>query len=170
MQKIDSRDRPCNLRAPDAPSRTVKDALVGTWKLVSATEKTKEGESRVAFGRDPTGFLTYTSDDRMIGMISHGDRKPLSTPDYVGAPSAERAEAFATFLAYAGTYKLDGSRVIHHVEASWLENSVGTEQVRTIVKLDGDQLLLRTPPYLKAGSMVTAELLWQRVKGAAIGY
>lgn len=102
-------------------------------------------------------------------MISHGDRKPLSIPDYVGAPPEERAEAFATFLAYAGTYKIEGSRVIHHVEASWLENSVGTEQVRTIVKLEGDQLLLRTPPYLKGGKMVTAELLWQRVKGAAAG-
>lgn len=169
MQKIDSRDRPRNLPASDARERTRRDALVGTWKLVSATETTKEGESRDAFGRDPTGFLTYTSDGRMIGMISHGDRKPLSVPDYVGAPPAERAEAFATFLAYAGTYKLEGDRVIHHVEASWLENSVGTEQVRDIVKLEGDQLLLRTPPYLKGGKMVTAELLWQRVKGAAAG-
>lgn len=144
----------------------MKDALVGTWKLVSAMEITG-GESRDAFGRDPTGFLTYTNDDRMIGMISHGERKPLSTPDYIGAPPAERAEAFATFLAYAGTYKLEGNRVIHHVEASWLENSVGTEQVRSIVKLEGDQLLLRTPPYLKGGRMVTAELLWQRLKRAA---
>lgn len=147
----------------------MKDALVGTWELVSATETTEKGESRDAFGRNPTGFLTYTNDDRMIGMISHADRKPLSIPDYVGAPPAERAEAFATFLAYAGTYKLEGNRVIHHVEASWLENSVGTEQVRSIVKLKGDQLLLRTPPYLKSGKMVTAELLWQRVKGAAAG-
>lgn len=141
----------------------MKDALVGTWKLVSAMETTEKGGSRDAFGRNPTGFLTYTSDDRMIGMISHGGRKRLSVPDYVNAPPAERAEAFATFLAYAGTYKIEGTRLIHHVEASWLENSVGTEQVRSIVKLEGDQLLLRTPPYLKGGRMVTAELIWQRL-------
>jgi hypothetical protein len=140
-----------------------KDALVGTWKLVSARETTGDGEARDVFGRNPTGFLTYTSDDRMMGMISHGERKPLSVADYVSAPPAERAEAFATFLAYAGTYKLEGSRLIHHVEVSWLENSVGTDQVRNIAKLDGDQLLLRTPPFLKGGKMTTAELLWQRV-------
>lgn len=144
----------------------MKETLMGTWKLVSATETTKEGESRDAFGHDPTGFLTYTSDGRMMGIISHGERKPLSIPDYVNAPSAERAEAFATFLAYAGTYKLEGNRLIHHVEVSWLENSVGTEQVRSIVKLEGDRLLLRTPPFLKGGRMMTAELLWQRLKGA----
>jgi len=165
---METQIRQKHLRADDVRQRTMKEALVGTWKLVSAKE-TVDGESRDAFGRAPTGFLTYTNDDRMMGMISHGERKPLSIPDYVGAPPAERAEAFATFLAYAGTYKLEGSRVIHHVEASWLENSVGTEQVRSIVKLESDQLLLRTPPYLKAGRMVTAELLWQRVKGAAAG-
>jgi lipocalin-like protein len=163
---METQIRQKHLRADDVRQRTMKEALVGTWKLVSAKE-TVDGESRDAFGRAPTGFLTYTNDDRMMGMISHGERKPLSIPDYVGAPPSERAEAFATFLAYAGTYKLEGSRVIHHVEASWLENSVGTEQVRRIVKLEGDQLLLRTPPYLKGGRMVTAELLWQRVKGAA---
>ena len=97
-------------------------------------------------------------------MISHGGRKPLSIPDYVGAPPSERAEAFATFLAYAGTYKLEGSRVIHHVEASWLENSVGTEQVRSIVKLEGDHLILRAPAYVKGGRMVTTELTWQRLR------
>ena len=141
-----------------------KHALIGTWKLVSATDTAENGERNDAFGSNPAGFLTYTADGRIMGIISHGERKPLSVPDYVGAPPAERAEAFATFLAYAGTYKLEGSHVIHHVEASWLENSVGTEQVRDIVKLEGDQLLLRTPPYLKAGRMVTAELLWKRVK------
>ena len=147
----------------------MKDALVGTWKLVSATETTEKGESRDAFGRNPTGFLTYTNDDRMIGMISHGERKPLSVPDYVNAPPAERAEAFATFLAYAGTYRLEGNRVIHHVEAAWLENSVGSEQVRNIVKLDGDQLILRTPPLLEGGRMVIFELTWQRLKAEPNG-
>ena len=160
-EKMDSQSGD-ETRSANGRGQSMKDALVGTWKLVSAKE-TSDGESRDLFGRDPTGFLTYTNDDRMIGMISHGERKRLSIPDYVNAPPAERAEAFATFLAYAGTYKLEGSRLIHKVEASWLENSVGTEQIRDIVKLDGDHLLLRTPPFLMGGRMITAELLWQRV-------
>lgn len=147
----------------------MKHVLVGTWKLVSVRETTEDGQSRDAFGQNPTGFLMYSNDDRMMGMISHGERKPLSIPDYINAPPAERAEAFATFLAYAGTYKIDGSRLIHHVEASWLENSVGTEQVRTIVKLEGDQLILRTPPLLESGRRVIFELIWQRLKAEPNG-
>ena len=149
----------------------MKDALVGTWKLVSATETTEKGEQSDAFGRKPIGFLTYTAEGRMMGIISHAGRKPLSVPDHIAAaPVEERAEAFATFGAYAGTYTLETDRVIHHVDAAWLENWVGTDQVRIVAKLQGDQLILRTNPYLSRGSTVTTELVWQRVRGEGAGY
>src|SRR5271166_3608827 len=78
------------------------DALVGTWKLVSGTDTTDKGETRAGYGQNPTGFLTYTSDGRMMAIISYGGRKPLSVPDYVSAPPEERAAAYSTFIAYAG--------------------------------------------------------------------
>ena len=142
----------------------LKGALVGTWTLVSATETTEKSERSDAFGRDPIGFLTYTADGRMMGIISYARRKPLSVPDSVAAPAEERAEAFATFGAYAGTYTLETDRVIHHVDAAWLENWVGTDQIRILAKLQDDQLILRTNPYLSRGRTVTAELVWQRWK------
>ena len=145
----------------------MKDALVGTWKLVSATETTEEGEQSDAFGRNPIGFLTYTGDGRMIAIISNGGRKPLSTIEYTTAPVEERAEAFATFAAYAGTYTLETNRVTHHVQVAWLENWVGSDQIRTVVKHQDDQLILRSPPFQIAGKTVTAELTWQRLKGGA---
>ena len=70
--------------------------LVGTWKLVSASTTTSTGErSETPYGPDPTGLLTYTSDGRVTAMISHGERKSLSTL----AKPEEQAEAFKTFLA-----------------------------------------------------------------------
>jgi len=42
----------------------------------------------------------------MSATISHSGRKPLSVVDRSAAPVAERAEAFATFLAYAGLRSL----------------------------------------------------------------
>ena len=141
-----------------------KDALVGTWKLVSAKDTTEKGEVRESYGRNPTGFLTYTADGRMIGIISVDGRKPLSVPDYISAPLAERAEAFSTFVAYAGTYTFTGDKVIHHVEAAWMQNYLKTDQVRTIVKLEGNRVTLRTPPFLKGGVQVTQELVWERMK------
>ncbi len=144
-----------------------KETLVGTWKLVSATDTTDKGEVKDAFGSGAIGFLTYTADGRMMAIISHGGRKPLTVPDYIAAPAEERAAAFATFTAYAGTYTLESGRVIHHVQVASLQNRVGTDQVRTVVKLQGDELILRTPPILRGGRMVTTELIWQRLKGEA---
>ena len=149
----------------------MKDTLVGTWRLLSATETTEKGEQSDLFGRNPTGFLTYTADGRMMGIISHAGRKPLSVPDHISAaPAEERAEAFATFVAYAGTYTQETDRVIHHVQAAWLENWVGTDQVRIIAKLQADQLILRTRPYLSRGRTVTSELVWQRLKLESEGH
>jgi hypothetical protein len=144
-----------------------KDALVGTWKLVSATVTTEKGEKSDAFGRGAIGFLTYTADGRMMAMISHGGRKPLSVPDYIFAPASERAEAFATFAAYGGRYTYNKETVIHHVEVSSVQNHVGTDIARMIVKLQADELILRTPQFPEGGRMVTAEVIWQRLKGEA---
>jgi Lipocalin-like domain len=146
----------------------MKDALVGTWKLVSATETTEKGEQSDAFGRNPIGFITYTPDGRMMAIISNGGRKPLSTIEYIKAPVEERAESFATFAAYAGTYTLEINRVIHHVQVAWLENWVGTDQIRTIVKLQDNELILRSPPSPRGSVMVTAVLVWHRWRGDSI--
>ena len=35
--------------------------------------------------------------------------------------------AFATMIAYAGTYTFTGDKVTHHVEASWMPNQTGTD-------------------------------------------
>jgi hypothetical protein len=107
----------------------------------------------------------YTADGRMMGIITFDGRKPLSVADYISAPAQERAEAFATFVAYAGRYTFTGDKVIHHVEAAWVENYVKTDQVRYIVRLQGNRMTLRTPPFLKGGvKLANQELVWERVK------
>ena len=103
----------------------------GTWKLVSATSTTTKGDTENAFGVNPTGFLTYTTDGRMMAIITYGERKPLSVNDRVAAPPQERAEAFATMFAYAGRYTFDGDKVTRRVEAASVQNWVNTDLVRT---------------------------------------
>jgi hypothetical protein len=136
--------------------------LVGTWKLVSATETTGKGEKKGLFGRNPIGFLTYTADGRMMAIITNGGRKPLSVNDFIAAPADERAEAFSTFAAYAGRYTRKGDTVIHHVEIASIQNFVGTDLVRTIAFQSG-RLTLRTLSTTKGGAKVTAEVIWERI-------
>jgi Lipocalin-like domain len=145
------------------------ERLVGTWKLVSASSSTAGGERNDApFGLSPAGFLTYTQDGRVAAMISYGGRKRLSSSDSLSAPVDEQAEAFRTFIAYAGRYGLDGDKVIHHVEISSIQDWVNTDLIRSI-RFEGERIVLATPPSLDGGKIQTFELVWQRLPAAVTG-
>ncbi len=139
------------------------DKLVGTWKLVSASSTTTAGEpSKAPYGPSPVGFLSYTEDGRVSVLISYGGRKPLSVGGAAPALQEEQAEAFKTFLAYAGRYTVSGDKVTHHIEISSIQNYVGKDLVRGI-KFQSDQIALVTPPTPVNGKMQTVELIWQRL-------
>jgi hypothetical protein len=78
-----------------------QSSVVGTWKLVSAKQFNADGTTVLEFGDHPCGFLTYTADGHMHAILTNGARPPLSVNDRIGAPEAERAQAFATGFAYA---------------------------------------------------------------------
>ena len=135
------------------------DKLAGTWKLVSASSTTSNGErSETPYGPNPVGILTYTGDGRVSALISYGGRKALGAL----ASVEEQAEAFKTFLAYAGRYTLDGENVTHHVEISSIQNYVGKDLVRN-VKFQGERITLVTPPTRVNGKIQTLELIWERL-------
>lgn len=155
------------MRSVAQPIALQKEMLVGTWKLVSAFNVTDKGVVQEdAYGRDPIGFLTYTADGRMMALLTDGDRKRLSKYWRV-APAEEKAEAFSTSLAYAGTFTVSGDKVTHHVQASSDPNRVNTDLVRIVFKLEGDRVTLRTTaPFVWDGGVQVAyqELVWDRVK------
>jgi len=138
-------------------------AILGTWKLVSVSSSTAGGERNDSpFGADPTGFLTYTQDGRMSAIVSYGERKPLSSTDSHLAPVEEQAEAFRTFVAYAGRFTLNGDTVIHHVEVCSIQNWVGTDLIRGI-KIEAEQIVLISSPTPVDGKTQTFRLIWQRL-------
>jgi len=123
----------------------------------------KNGEQgEPPYGAEPSGVLTYTKDGRMSSLISYGGRKPLSIGRGSGETQQEQAEAFKTFLAYAGKYTFSGGKVTHHVEISSIQNYVGKDLVRD-ARFQDDQLVLVTPPTLVNRKIQTVELVWQRV-------
>jgi hypothetical protein len=141
----------------------MNSAILGTWKLISASSSTSDGERNdAAFGVGPTGFVTYNPDGRMSVLISHGGRKLLAA-SAANPPTAEAiAGSFSTFIAYAGRYTLKSEEVIHHVEISLIQDWVGTDQTRRI-KIEGDRLLLATPPMSTGGKIIAIEVIWQRL-------
>lgn len=95
-------------------------------------------------------------------MMSDDNRKPLSVLDRVTAPVEERAEAFATFVAYAGTYSTSDRKVVFHIEASSIQNWVHTDLTRTI-GYQGNRMSLTTTPTVKGGVHQTIETIWERL-------
>jgi hypothetical protein len=136
------------------------DKLVGTWKLISASSTTSAGDrDETPYGPSPAGFLTYTADGRVTAIISYGGRKSLS---FGGGAPEEQAQAFKTFLAYAGRYSFGGDKVTHHIEISSIENYVGKDLVRTVT-FHEDRITLVTPPTPMNGKNQTVKLIWQRL-------
>lgn len=98
----------------------------------------------------------------MSSVISYGGRKTLGFGRTGAALMEEQAEAFKTFLAYAGRYTLSDDQVTHHVEVSSIQNYVKKDMVRTIA-FDGDRITLVTPPMAVNGEIQTVALTWQRL-------
>lgn len=146
---------------PNAPSPNVP-LLVGTWTLREAHGwDDKGGRLENVYGRSPTGYITYGADGRMMALITHGERARLDR-DRQSAPVEQRAAAYASSVAYAGTYEFDGERVVHHVDASTFPKWVGADLVR-FVRFGEGHVSLRTAPQMQNGVRSVLELIWEPV-------
>ncbi len=135
--------------------------LVGRWRLTSWSARNEDGTVSYPFGEDAEGSLVYTPDGWMIAALAVGDRARMSGEDVLGGSEAERAAAYSTYLAYCGTYEVDGDAVVHQVRMSLFPNWVGSEQRRRF-ELSGDELVLTAPPVRVGGQSVVSELRWIR--------
>jgi hypothetical protein len=136
-----------------------REGVVGAWSLVSFDTDEGAGSSKPRFGPDPVGYLLYTADGHMAAVLAGTHRPELKSPSGSSATEAQRTQALANFLAYAGRYDVRGDRVFHHVEVSVFTNLMGTTLERQF-KIAGDMLTIRTvPPEIWGSSNI---LVWKR--------
>jgi hypothetical protein len=110
----------------------------GIWKLVSyEVEIQATGQKEFPMGKNPTGYVIFTPEERIMFILTAEGRKPAKTVE-------ERANLLSTVIAYAGTYRLEGDKWITRVEVAWNPDWIGTEQTRSF-KVDGDRLQVLTP-------------------------
>ena len=101
-------------------------------------------------------------DGRMYAILAADNRiKPHGVPP----TDPERVKLHQTMSAYAGTYTLDGEKVIHHVDISWNEAWTGTDQIR-FYSVDGDVLTIKQRLYKSPvdGREGQAVIVWEKVK------
>lgn len=125
-----------------ACSRAGESPLIGTWRLQSyVREMAGTGERYNQFGEHPAGYISYAPDGRMYVMLFSGER-----PHPSGVPTdAERIALHKSMLAYGGPYKVDGNKVVHHIEYAWDNGHLGTDQVRFFT-INANTLTLKTEP------------------------
>ena len=119
-------------------------------------------------GEHPEGVVVYTADGTMI--TTHRPGRPPADRRHghaTGGPVEQRLEAMATFIAYSGTFRVDGGDVVHHVTMSLYPNWMGTSQRRHVaLSADGNELDLSADPFVVRGRLGTQRPdLGRRVRG-----
>jgi hypothetical protein len=115
---------------PPVPARSLRERMIGTWKLESRTVKKPDGSVTPLPGWDgAVGYITY---DR-AGFMSLQFMQPNRTKES-GATS---------YVAYFGPYTVDEKTriVTHHHTGDLNPDGVAASQPREVV-LEGDKLSL----------------------------
>jgi hypothetical protein len=152
---------------PAKPSATAQGGaarLVGTWRLVSATERMKDGTVRPdpTVGAQGRGYIVYTATGQVCAMLGASQRARWAVIDQPSA--AEAGAIFENLIAYCGTYSVDeaGGFVVHHVEVDLSPNRTGTDRKRFFT-ITGDRLVLSAAPPLPEGVQALT-ITWERVR------
>lgn len=132
--------------------------ILGIWRLVSfQTEYQATGERENPRGKNPTGYIIFTPEGRMMVVITNEGRKTPKTDQ-------DRADLFKAMVAYTGIYRIEGDKWITKVDVSWNPAQVGTEQPR-FFRVDGDRLQEMTNWSARPGKgMGRAVITYERAK------
>ncbi|ENO79133.1 lipocalin-like domain-containing protein [Thauera sp. 63] len=139
--------------------------LVGRWDILSWEQVFDDGRSELPMGEGLHGFIRYTDDGDMDCMIARANRPKFETGGQWNASDAEKARAYTSMLAYAGTYSLDGEVVTHKVSISMFPNWVGSEQRRRI-QVNADGTIALTARMEEGTPQArTVRLVWRKAGG-----
>ena len=110
--------------------------FLGTWKLISWQVTQSDGTIQYPYGKDVVGYLIYTADGYVSAQIMDPNRHqsdpsfPIEPAAAQTLPEPDRVRAYSTYLAYCGTYTIEGNTVTHHVDAGLVHSWTGSDQVR----------------------------------------
>ena len=134
-----------------------QQSLVGTYKIISM-DLDVGGTATQPYGKAPRGYLVLTP-TRYVSFYTGDNRK-------FGTSAADKAALFDTLAGLSGTYRVEGDKIITHVDASWTEAWTGKDQVRHWT-LSGNRLTLTSDPQPFArdpSKTVIIRAVWEKVE------
>jgi hypothetical protein len=144
---------------------TLREQLIGAWKLVSYEEKPLDGSPTLhPMTEKPMGIIMYTPDGYMSAQLSKPDRKPFASGDWFKGTDEDYKNEASTYIAYCGPFHVDEEKqtLTHSMFVSLFPNWIGQTQPRA-VKIVGDALHLSSvTPIKSGGKTVMSYLEWRR--------
>lgn len=127
--------------------------LIGAWTLEGSFVEAADGTRTPTWGDDARGLIMYTADGYMTAITRRGDR---TLP--ADASADDKADAFDSYLNYAGRWTLSGNVVTHHIEHALDPGWVGSARDRTIDH-QGDRMVFSG---LAGDGKSNAVIIWRR--------
>jgi hypothetical protein len=144
-----------------AQQKSLKDQLVGTWTIISATTKLPDGS--LAWGPNPKGLYVFTENGYYSSHLLRSDRpKFASNNRATGTPAENKAAVLGNSSNY-GTYSVNEANKAFTIKflGSSYPNLEGVEQTRTFT-ISGDELTVVNPSPTVGGS--PSQLVLKRAK------
>jgi Lipocalin-like domain len=143
---------------------SLKDQLLGNWRLESFHLQKEAGEPIYWWGHDVVGRLTFDEKGRFAAQVGRRDRQLLKSEQLIDVTPDEAREAFLGYLAYFGTYVVDEEKgtFTTRVEGSLVPNWTGTEQQRWAT-IDGDKAVFTAAAVPSPMGALTPTLVWRRL-------
>ena len=140
-------------------TKSMRDQVIGAWKLVSYQTTNEAGEQVYPLGEDAKGFILYTPDGYMSAQLMAQGRPAYASGDLHEGTQEEMAQAAAGYLAYSGRYEIDEGKgeLTHHMDVSMNPTWLGQAQPR-VAQIKNNQLIIYN------GLKPEDQLIWQRAE------
>ena len=143
--------------------KSLKDQLVGTWRLVSNDNVAPDGTKRQIFGANPRGILIFEANGRYAQIFLRPGRPNFKANNRLQGTLEEIKAAYEGALVHYGTWSVSEAdkTIIVRTEGALYPNQEETEGKRTIVNLTADELKFANS---SSGAGGTSEAVFSRAK------
>jgi hypothetical protein len=133
----------------------MKERFIGTWKLLSYTVSFEgEEELFMPYGKDPKGYLIYTSTHVSVHVMRQGRL-------FKEVPLEEKIESAENYGGYVGRYEVSGDTVVHYPEICGFLSFLQTSQVRDF-RFEGNLHTLECPYFAQDKGYGRSKLVWEK--------
>ncbi|RWZ58220.1 lipocalin-like domain-containing protein [Halobacillus fulvus] len=142
---------------------TLKQQLVGSWRLVSYKVYDRNGKVTYPLGEDAQGMAIYSENGHMSVQIMSTGRLSYAGGGLHSGPEKAVAAAANGYLAYSGSYQIDPENwtIEQDMIVSLNPNWEGDKQPR-YVRFDDQKLIISSEPVFIQGEHQNTEIVWER--------